>query len=237
MIEVIDVLSILTYPELGRHQLGNASLSVSGIFSPLSENPLMNHVNDSTSLPDTKPSQKSLTVDKAPLPLNREGMKAELASRHGASEAKSTPKTKKLQEGSTPSPLTISAQDIDGGSIDFTELASGMDVSFRLHDGIGGQSSSHSMQQLEESDTRLRQQMKHLVLTPPQNTSSPSGPIRVRMSSKKLREIQSPYSSDQSPLSDASSAEKESNRTPRALTPLAVEHHPPTSVCKLNFSW
>lgn len=102
---------------------------------------------------------------------------------------------------STPSPLTISARDIEAGSMDFTELATGMNVS-------SASSSQSCVQQQDCRNEVLHQQKENLGI--PQSTSSPAAPIKVRVSARKLREIQSPYLSG-----DGSFCES----IPRALTP------------------
>ena len=104
----------------------------------------------------------------------------------------------------TPSPMTISAQDIEGGSMDFTELVTGMNVS----------SSSQSYMQQDWS-TEFQWEEKEDLATP-WGTSSPAAPIKVRVSARKLREIQSPFLSRD--RMDGSNVSKDLT-TPRALTP------------------
>lgn len=104
----------------------------------------------------------------------------------------------------TPSPMTISAQDIEGGSMDFTELVTGMNVS---------SSSQSNMQQ--DWSTEFQWEGKEDLATP-RGTSSPAAPIKVRVSARKLREIRSPFlSRDRMEGSDVS----KDLTTPRALTP------------------
>ncbi len=80
----------------------------------------------------------------------------------------STPSQHTLTASQDPTPLTISAHDIDGGSKDFTNLDS----------------------------SSLNSTNKENVLATPKTT--PTVSIRVRVSAKKLREIQSPYDSSSS---------------------------------------
>ncbi len=81
-----------------------------------------------------------------------------------------TPSQHSLTASQDPTPLTISAHDIDGGSKDFTNF----DVS------------------------SLNSTNKENVLATPKTT--PTVSIRIRVSAKKLREIQSPYDSSSSSL-------------------------------------
>ena len=101
----------------------------------------------------------------------------------------------------TPSPLTVSARDIEAGSMDFTELATGMNVS--------SASSSQSCVQQQDWRTDLLHTQNENLGTP-RGTSSPAAPIKVRVSARRLKEIPSPYLSR-----DGSSCPS----TPRALTP------------------
>lgn len=95
---------------------------------------------------------------------------------------------------STLSPLTISARDIDGGSADFTEFCAG---SLSFSDGddlhIAPRNASEKPCCAEIPSTSLGQDNVNF-LTPPKGTSSPSVPVRVRVSASKLREIHSPHS-------------------------------------------
>ena len=111
----------------------------------------------------------------------------------------------------TPSPMTISAQDIEAGSMDFTELVTGMNVS--------SSSQSHTQQ---DWGTEFQWEGKENLATP-RGTSSPAVPIKVRVSAKKLREIRSPLLSRDS--EDGSNASKGLN-TQRALTPSDISIGP-----------
>lgn len=92
----------------------------------------------------------------------------------------STP-THALTPSQDPTPLTISAHDIHGGSKDFTEYANSLNFTQGSVD-------------------------RENELTTPKTT--PTIPLRVRISTKKLREIQSPYESSRSSLEDPSSLVK-----------------------------
>lgn len=109
---------------------------------------------------------------------------------------------------STLSPLTISAHDIEGGSMDFTELAnpdSNLSLNptpLNLHVSNGTDALSGVSEMTMNSGLKLDSEAdvvmfrnKENFFTPPKSTSSPSAPIRVHVSAKKLREIQSPYDS------------------------------------------
>ena len=111
----------------------------------------------------------------------------------------------------TPSPMTISAQDIDAGSMDFTELVTGMNVS--------SSSESHTQQ---DWGTEFQWEGKENLATP-RDTSSPAVPIKVRVSARKLREIQSPLLSRDS--EDGSNISKGLS-TQRALTPSGISIGP-----------
>lgn len=120
---------------------------------------------------------------------------------------------------STLSPLTISARDIEGGSADFTEFCAGS-LSFSDGDDLHAapRNASEKLHYAEMPFTSVGQDRVNF-LTPPKGTSSPSVPVRVRVSASKLREIQSPHSSVSSRsamLSDDSSCGAEGN-TPRTL--------------------
>ena len=105
----------------------DASVSIDGIFSPLNGKPSIIHA-DSALSSDSKPPPNTHPIDERLPPSSvGGGTQVVFASK---SDVESNPRTSKaLLNDSTPSPLTVSAQDINGGSWDFTELASGMDVS------------------------------------------------------------------------------------------------------------
>lgn len=91
------------------------------------------------------------------------------------------------------SPLTISAKDIEGGSMDCTEFCTGSlsfsdgDIKTTMRGSKEGPSVGKPLTSVGEGPGNL--------ITPPRGTSSPSVPVRVRVSASKLREIQSPHSS------------------------------------------
>lgn len=92
------------------------------------------------------------------------------------------------------SPLTISARDIEGDSMDFTEFCTG---SLSFSDGDNIKLATHRSKEgpgVRKSLSSLSHRPGNLI-TPPRQTSSPSLPVRVRVSTSKLREIQSPHSS------------------------------------------
>lgn len=168
-----------------------ASSSSHSIFSPLTP-------KQATNLP---------LVD-FPAATNTQSKSAECSGRGGQYSRDGS--------GSTLSPLTISARDFEGGSVDFTEYCAG---SLSFSDGnihhAAPQNVSEKLHYTETRSTSLGQD----ILTPPKGTSSPSVPVRVRVSASKLREIQSPHSSVSSrsaALSDDLSHGAEGN-TPRAL--------------------
>ena len=111
----------------------------------------------------------------------------------------------------TPSPMTISAQDIEAGSMDFTELVTGMNES--------SSSQSHTQQ---DWGTEFQWEGKENMATP-RGTSSPAVPIKVRVSARKLREIRSPLLSRDS--KDGSDVSKGLS-TQRALTPSDISIGP-----------
>ena len=122
---------------------------------------------------------------------------------------------------STLSPLTISARDIDGGSADFTEFCAG---SLSFSDGDDLHVAPRNTSQKPHSavpSTSLGQDNVNF-LTPPKGTSSPSVPVRVRVSASKLREIHSPHStvSNRSAMLSqvAESSSGAEGNTPRALS-------------------
>lgn len=86
-----------------------------------------------------------------------------------------------------PTPLTISAHDMDGGSKDFTEYANGFKS---VKDSVN-----------KENGLATPTNTPTILATP---TNTPTIPLRVRISAKKLREIQSPYESSCSSLEDHS---------------------------------
>ena len=132
------------------------------------------------------------------------------------------------------SPLTISARDIDGGSKDFTEYCDDTSkfvdedsintashpTTTRAMVGVGGVLGS-----LEHSGVDF--------FTPPRGTSSPSAPVRVRVSASKLRLIPSPLScvnKSTSSISDSSLVQGQSD-TSKVERPTAGEPvHPISSV-------
>ena len=115
----------------------------------------------------------------------------------------------------TPSPLTISAQDINAGSMDFTEFAA------TLH--MSGESTCSTPLLCKAGKENLAGGVLESGKTTPVGSST-AAPVRVRVSAKKLREIQSPYCSSggstagsitESPLSINASE----GGIPRALSP------------------
>lgn len=92
------------------------------------------------------------------------------------------------------SPLTISARDIDGGSMDFTEFC---------NDSLSSVSDSGEPKKKNMHNTMMEQPFVQKPIChkrgdfaiTPRGTSSPFMPVRVRVSASKLREIQSPNSS------------------------------------------
>lgn len=123
---------------------------------------------------------------------------------------------------STLSPLTVSARDIDGGSADFTEFCCGS-LSFSDGDDLRADphNASEKARYAKVPPTSLAQDILN-ALTPPKGTSSPSVPVRVRVSASKLREIHSPHSSVTSTSAVLSQVADSSCRaegnTPRALS-------------------
>ena len=173
------------------------SSTTGGMFSPLPGRADGSFCGDVARLP-----QHSVEEGKHPFPgigganLNRPSDKD---SQVFTGTVATAPPTK------TPSPMTISAQDIEGGSMDFTELVTGMNVS----------SSSQSHMQ-QDWRTEFQWEGKENLATP-RGTSSPAAPIKVRVSARKLREIRSPFLSRDS--MDGSDVSK-GLTTPRALTPV-----------------
>ena len=172
------------------------SSTTGGMFSPLPGRADGSFCGDVARLP-----QHSVEEGKRPFPgigganLNRPSDKD---SQVFTGTIATAPPTK------TPSPMTISAQDIEGGSMDFTELVTGMNIS----------SSSQSHMQ-QDWRTEFQWEGKENLATP-RGTSSPAAPIKVRVSARKLREIRSPFLSRDS--MDGSDVSK-GLTTPRALTP------------------
>jgi len=172
------------------------SSTTGGMFSPLPGRADGSFCGDVARLP-----QHSVEEGKRPFPgigganLNRPSDKD---SQVFTGTVATAPPTK------TPSPMTISAQDIEGGSMDFTELVTGMNIS----------SSSQSHMQ-QDWRTEFQWEGKENLATP-RGTSSPAAPIKVRVSARKLREIRSPFLSRDS--MDGSDVSK-GLTTPRALTP------------------
>ena len=124
-------------------------------------------------------------------------------------------------------PLTISARDIEGGSMDFTVGSlsfSGSDVLKRTTPKNTGKAP------VGKPPTPIVPERGDFI-TPPRGTSLPSAPVRVRVSASKLREIQSPHSSisgrsasviSVGHVSDVSSFQRQ-DTTPRALSPPPME--------------
>lgn len=129
--------------------------------------------------------------------------------------------------GSPPtlSPLTISARDIDGGSADFTEFCAG---SLSFSDSVDyyttPQNASEKLCHAKIPSKSLGQDSVNFLTPPPKGTSSPSIPVRVRVSASKLREIHSPHSSLSStsavvtPVTAAELSCGTGGHTPRALS-------------------
>ena len=84
----------------------------------------------------------------------------------------------------TPTPLTISAHTIEGDSKDFTEYAN-LDIT--------PTPLTKPHPQLTSTHANLSLNKENVLTTP-----TSSAPVRVRVSAKKLREIQSPYNSSSS---------------------------------------
>ena len=102
--------------------------------------------------------------------------------------------TASSHEGSSLSPLTISARDIDGGSKDFTEYCDG-GPSFSDVDGPSVASCHKATEKLGGGEVvTLMGRGTGDFATPPRGTSSPALPVRVRVSASKLRQIPSPLS-------------------------------------------
>ena len=92
------------------------------------------------------------------------------------------------------SPLTISARDIEGGSMDFTEFCTGS-PSFSDSDvKMTMRGSKEGLSSVGKPLASMGHRPGNLI-TPPRRTSSPSVPVWIRVSASKLREIQSPHSS------------------------------------------
>lgn len=150
----------------------------------------------------------------------------------------------------TPSPLTISARVIEAGSLDFTEFATGLDVSSTSVSprGYTGTSEFHHLNSDKEGALS-----KTLAPSATPLVSSPmSGHVRVKVSTRKLREIQPPsLTPSPHPLrmtgahsashdgSYLSSSARATSSTPAALTPqsttaaagTALQHsNPPTGL-------
>ena len=91
------------------------------------------------------------------------------------------------------SPLTISARDIEGGSLDFTEFCNGS-LNFSESDDFKIKTMHQTLgkQCVENPYMSVSQGQGSLVLVAPRGTSSPSVPVRMRVSARKLREIHSP---------------------------------------------
>ena len=141
------------------------------------------------------------------------------------------------------SPLTISARDIEGGSMDFTEFCTGSlsfsdsDVKMTTRGSKEGPSVGKPLALVGHRPGNL--------MTPPRGTSSPSVPVRVRVSASKLREIQSPHSSISSrnvsavSESDDSSFQAQGNITKGLSQPPTETRNPshrtsiPTGIHKL----
>ena len=105
----------------------------------------------------------------------------------------------------TPTPLTISAHTIEGDSKDFTEYAN-LDITpTPLTKPHPQHTSTHTNSSLNKEN----------MLTTPIS----SAPIRVRVSAKKLREIQSPYNS---------SSSSSLGRGSPLLDSFKMDHPPPT---------
>ena len=125
---------------------------------------------------------------------------------------------------STLSPLTISARDIDGGSADFTEFCAGS-LSFSDGDDLHATPRNTSEKPCYAgipSISRSLGQDSVNFFSLPNGTSSPSVPVRVRVSANKLREIHSPHSSVASTSAVfsqvAESLCRMEGNTPRALS-------------------
>ena len=100
--------------------------------------------------------------------------------------ATSTVEASEQLANKTLSPLTISAQDINAGSMDFTEFAATLHVS--------GDSACSTPLLCKTGKENLSNGTPESGQTTPMGSST-AVPIRVRVSAKKLREIQSPYCS------------------------------------------
>lgn len=114
---------------------------------------------------------------------------------------------------STPSPLTISARDIEAGSLDFTEIVGGLNdssTSFPLE-------SVTTLLQAGREGASTPLALLHAARTP--SGTPAAGPVRVKVSAKKLREIQSPCLSDRSPHLSNLSVPSTDGSTPGALSP------------------
>ena len=172
------------------------------IFSPLpsdhdnsmfSETPVRNMMH-------TPECLKTTSAGKFPGedPINKDNDNSE--NPHlGSGDVMARPKI--ASENTTLSPLTISACDIEAGSLDFTELATSLETSTINSTPLLQKESLPRMPQQKSGSLRD-------VSTPPLGGI----PVRVRVSARKLREIQSPHSTDSNNASWCS--------TPRALTPV-----------------
>ena len=132
------------------------------------------------------------------------------------------------------SPLTISARDIDGGSKDFTEYC---DDTSKFVDEDSITTASHpTTTKAVVGVGGVLESLGHSgvdFFTPPRGTSSPSAPVRVRVSASKLRQIPSPLSSvnkSTSSISDSSLVQGQSNIS-TVKRPVAGEPgHPISSI-------
>ncbi len=133
----------------------------------------------------------------------------------------------------TPSPMTISARVIEAGSLDFTELATGPDPSTATQSPSDSTSTSETLQFSTKGARNLSKGKVNVASAGvncsamPLVSSPASGPIKVKVSTRKLREIQPPSLSPRPPgthygIHDGSFLSLGSvstSSTPKALTP------------------
>ena len=129
------------------------------------------------------------TISATELTQSPEDPTASALTREGKNHTSAASSVEAMEQANkTLSPLTISAQDINASSMDFTEFTA------TLHMSEDSTCSTPLLSKAEKEN--LPSGMPESGKTTPVGSATcMSLPIRVRVSAKKLREIQSPYCS------------------------------------------